>query len=252
MGRVRLECLTSYPSDRSTYISTFDMKLPRLSRQTLARDQVVSFRFEGWSDGLDESVQGVISVSRLLARIPKASGYETQGPPQPGSLVQKTTSTATLLTDTQVEPVRIPWAQWSSGVALQPARTTTALEPVDVRTFTIARSRTDRTRAVLVIRDYNQRMLFAPSGHLTRNLGNGSQHMHARQATITETFHTVTDTKAIESRLFGGLIEYGLGHRQRLIDLGTYKAHTCTSRTFWGKKHLVIDPGVSRTVMTRC
>jgi len=243
---IPLFCLSSRFADNSVFVSRFDISVPHVSPDTARHDQVISFRLGGGICRDDnEILHGVILVSRLLDIVQKISGDKVQGLAVDR---QKEFANVELSTTNRRKVVRIVWADWSSMVSLREYPSTTAPESEDTRILELARSRIDHTRAVLVVRDYNQRMLLAPRGHMTRNLGPAAHQIHGTTNTVADTFRLVTGLKSIKSMLFGGFVDYGLNHRIRYIDLGVFQPNTMSSKTFWGEKWLIIDPRVSRTI----
>jgi hypothetical protein len=223
-----------------------------MSLNTAGQDRVVSFRLEGSSGSKVERIQGAILVSRLLDIIRKIPGDKTKGPAAVALHSQRKSGSAELPPPKHLKSVRVVWEDWSSAVSLHESWNTTAPEVQNTRILNLARSRIDGTRAVLSIRDFNQRMLLAPSGHLTRNIGYSADQIQGKSAPVADTFRLVTDPKILKSVLFARPVHYGLGHRVRHIDLGVYRPNTASSSTFWSDNRLLIDPGVSQTVMVNC
>lgn len=98
-----------------------------------------------------------------------------------------------------------------------------------------------------MIRDYNQRLLTAPPGHIYRNIGNPYEICEPRdlikvEDRVQDTFKPVAEIKSIKSDLFGQTVTYGLGHRLRMIDLGEYSYNTATSGLYWDGDWMAIEP----------
>jgi hypothetical protein len=138
------------------------------------------------------------------------------------------------------------WDSWSSAAALHHSNSSTVLQPKRTSVASLARSRKDKTHAVMIIRDYSQRLLLAPSGHLERNLGhpteNGGPSLSIDSDNDKSKFRPVTEPRIIDSCLFGGPVEYGLGHRIRMVDIGKYSPKTATSKVFWDGSLMFIFP----------
>jgi hypothetical protein len=98
----------------------------------------------------------------------------------------------------------------------------------------------------MMIRDYNQQMLFALPGHMMRYLGHPTANYYPdekndfKEPTV-KPFITSTEPKFIDTVLFGH-IKYGLGHRMRMVDLGLYESNTATSKMFWDSHLMEIVP----------
>lgn len=195
-------CISACMSKQFTAVSSFEISVPHVSPDSAGHDQVIGFRLQGSSNGETESLQGVILVSRLLDIIRETLGDEDQV-----LAAGAVTGSRELPPPERRKPARIVWTEWSdwSAVSLYESRITTAPKSQDARVLYLVRSRIDKTRAVLVIRDYNQRMLLAPQGHLTRNLGCAADQTHGATNTVADTFRPVTEIKGIKSVLFGGL-----------------------------------------------
>jgi hypothetical protein len=194
----------------------FDMSIERgqPSESTGIFDQMLAFRLDGDFDNKEETIQGVISISRLQN---------------------------IMLDDVRKRgrPLRIDWTRWLSAVSLEKS-TSSALVPQPKNTLVakLARSRDDPSRAVMILRDYNQQLLHAPSNHMNRRLGRftfGSDLTNQKNFDDSASrFEVVYETKSIKTTLFeDGSIEYGLGHRIRKIDMGKYSPNTARSKIYW-------------------
>jgi hypothetical protein len=224
----------------------------------------MTFRLEGRARGKSEKIQGVILLSRLvgyMATVIKttsdgpsatsdagAAGVDTTPGPEISTTISTDTSKAKPVVD-DYNQVCFKWTQWSSAVSLQQSTSSTVLDPNYTQVASIARSRTDKSRAVMVIRCYNQQMLYAPLGHLTRNLGHPTENCDPDQPKEKEKlvipFIAVTETQSLGSVLFGGEVKYGLRHRTRTVALGEYSHNTATSRMFWGGDVMEIVPATA-------
>jgi hypothetical protein len=109
----------------------------------------------------------------------------------------------------------------------------------------------------MLIRDYNQQMLHAPPDHLTRSLGHPTENFDLNETkdeeevSVAKPFIPVVEPRYLDSLLFGGQVDYGLGHRLRMVDLGEYSHSTAKSRLFWsGKRMELVLPttGVSPSI----
>ena len=151
------------------------------------------------------------------------------------------------LDSNQAQSVEVYWNSWSWAASLHHSKSSTVLEPRSTRIANLARSRKDKTHAVMMIRDYNQRLLMAPPGHIYRNIGNANEVCEPTdlikvEDRVQDTFKPVDEVKSIKSDLFGQTVTYGLGHRLRMIDLGEYSYSTSTSRLYWDGDWMAIVP----------
>lgn len=259
-------CLWKRRTKTYSHISEFAIRLPRFAGLNAFIDQAMTFRLEGRNGGKSEKFQGVILLSRLVETMDQVVNKDAGGelgatggrvdhtPFHPGS-----TTTESIRTP-KVKPhiddyhrVSFKWEEWSSTVSLQQATSSTVLEPKCTLVASIARSRTDKTRAVMVIRDYNQQMLYAPPGHLNRNLGHPTDNCEPgkqkeEDERLASPFRVVSEPRSLHSILFGRAIEYGLGHRMRTIPLGEYSYNTATSRLFWDGNYMKIVPATTTAV----
>jgi hypothetical protein len=258
------KCLWTRPGKSYSQVSEFAIRLPRPAGLNALVDQAMTFRLEGRVRGKSEKLQGVILLSRLVGYVDQVVKTRSDGPSAtagaeaagvdtaPVSGISTTESTDTFKATPVVDDynqVCFKWAEWSSAVSLQQSTSSTVLDPNYTQVASIARSRTNKSRAVMVIRDYNQRMLYAPVGHLTRNLGHPTENCDADQPKepekLVKPFIAVAEAQCIQSVLFGGDVEYGLRHRVRTVGLGEYGPNTATSRMFWGSNCMEIVPATA-------
>jgi hypothetical protein len=103
-----------------------------------------------------------------------------------------------------------------------------------------------------MIRDYNQCTLLAPPETLYRNLGhpNGAK-IDKEEHMVIDGFRPVFETKSINSTLFGRTLEYGLGYRLRMVDIGRYGPSTASSRVFWDGEYVNILAKVQNVSFNR-
>jgi hypothetical protein len=204
----------------------FDMSIERgqPSESTGIFDQMLAFRLDGDFDNKEETIQGVISISRLQDIMLDDVGKKGR-------------------------PLRIDWTRWLSAVSLEKS-TSSALVPQPKNTLVakLARSQDDPARAVIILRDYNQQLLYAPSNHMNRRLGRsmpGNDTINQNKFDDSASpFEVVKETKLIKTAVFeDGSIEYGLGHRIRKIDMGKYSPNTARSKIYWYEDLLWILPG---------
>jgi hypothetical protein len=230
-------CVWSEPL--TSLISKSDIKVPNPSEVTAINDQVMTFRLEGQVDGESEKLQGVILLSRFRCIMLAAFSEQLEvleaepvgnQPPHHTSETGNTTNTS----PKNVVLRTIEWDAWSSAVSIQHSTSSTVLQPNCTRTVNLARSRKDKTCAVLMIRDYNQHTLLASPETLYRDIGhpNGARFKHEEHM-VMDGFRPVVKTKSIKSILFGQTLEYGLGHRLRMVDIGRYAPSTVSSRVYW-------------------
>ena len=260
-------CLWTIPSQSFSHLTEFAIRVPRPVGTAGYNDHAMTFRLEGQVEGNSETLEGVILVSRLFdlireGRFVNGSSDSLEADRQ-AAQDPSTTPAATAAEQLEAElrkynDVCFKWEEWSSAVSLQHSTSSTVLEPRNTQVASIARLPIDETRAIMVIRDYNQRMLLAPPGHLDRNLGHPTDNCDPSnrqegQRMGDSTFTTVTETRIVKSILFGKDVKYGLGHRVRTMDLGFYPHDTSTSRLFWSEDYMQIvasTPGVSLTWMS--
>jgi len=134
-------------------------------------------------------------------------------------------------------PVFIEWDQWSSAASIHQSKSSAPHESRGTQVARIARSRLDRGNAVMVIRDYSQQLLCAPSGHMARNLGRHTENLDPADSTSsnhtpTGTFKAATGHELLASRMFGP-VSCVLGYREGTIQLGRYGPNTASARLFW-------------------
>lgn len=254
-------CLWSRPPKSSSVVSKFEIKIQQPSSLSYMNDQVMTFRLEGSSGGKSEKLQGVVLLSRLRDIMVHTIRDKSKRSADVGS---STTGSKTSLGSVKStlpgkfddvksestlpfpESVHIPWKDWSDAVSIQHSKSTTILEPKFTQVASVARSKKDKTHAVMMIRDYNQQMLYAPPGHMMRYLGHPTANYYPdekndfKEPTV-KPFVTSTEPKSIDTVLFGH-IKYGLGHRTRMVDLGVYERNTATSKMFWDSHHMGIVP----------
>ena len=149
------------------------------------------------------------------------------------------------------EQLHVKWAQWSSAVSLNHDSPSTIPKPTGTQVAELSLSLSHSSCAMLIIRDYNQKLLRAPEGHWNRNLGHPTQNCVplADKISPPELFKLAHPPKSLRSLVFGGTVRFGLGHRQREIKLGTFRADISSSGLYWdGDSHMtVVSPteGVS-------
>jgi hypothetical protein len=247
-------CLWTTPTPSFSRLIQFAIRVPRPVGTAGYNDHAMTFRLEGQAEGKSEALEGVILVSRLfdLIREVRFVNGSSDSREADRQRAQDPSSTPAATAAEQLEAklreyndLCFKWDEWSSSVSLQHSTSSTVLEPRNTQVASIARSPIDETRAIMVIRDYNQRMLLAPPGHLDRNLGHPTDNCdpsdrQERQRTGDDTFATVTETRIVKSILFGKDVEYGLGHRVRTMDLGVYPHDTSTSRLFWSEEYQIV------------
>lgn len=267
LNKSNSRCLWSRPAKSDCHISDFNIRLPRPTGLNALIDQVMTFRLKGQVGGKSERLQGVILLSRLVrimhtvvkstvdgfsstslkgpSNLDDAKTAETVDPPVPVSVTK------------DYDRVCFKWSQWSTATSLRHSTSSTVPEPRYTQVASIARSKTDKRKAVMLIRDYNQQMLHAPPAHLTRNLGHPTENCdldepkHKEEVSVAKPFIPVVESRHLNSLLFGGKVECGLGHRLRMVDLGEYSHSTAKSRLFWSGKwmELVLPAtGVSPTI----
>jgi hypothetical protein len=220
------------------HIAHFDLRVSNPSKLTAALDQVVTFQLDGQVGRKSEKLQGVVLLSRLRqimldATDPSNTASTRDACKTTGLDDSKTTPSSS--NPTQSTPP-IEWEKWSSAVGFSHTKSSSLLEPRCTQVANLARSRKDKTHAVLMIRDYNQRIISAPPGYMNRNLGHPTdnefqdQIEDEAQVPTEDNFKLVTEVKSIKSILFGRVVEYGLSHRLRMVDLGVFARNTATSR----------------------
>jgi len=180
-------CLWARPSQTYSHLSEFAIKLPRPSDLNYVNDQVITFRLEGKLRGKSEKLQGVILVSRLrdimrqavvrksakvAASAPKLQTNIDPNPHMPPDKVDSQNPKPAVPFD---DVVSIRWEDWSDAVSSQLSKSSTVLEPRYTQVASLARSKKDKTCAVMMIRDYNQQTLHAPTGFMARNLGHPTE-----------------------------------------------------------------------------
>jgi hypothetical protein len=254
-------CLWSQPPKSSSVVSKFEIKIQQPSSLSYMNDQVITFRLEGKSGGKPEKLQGVVLLSRLWDIVVQTIRDKSKRSADIGSTTSKpkaalgsgTSKSPDKLdgvkpksTPPSPEPVHIPWEDWSDAVSIHHSKSTTILEPKFTQVASVAQSKKDKTHAVMMIRDYNQQMLYAPPGHMLRYLGHPTANYYPdekndfKEPTV-KPFVTSTEPKCIDTVLFGN-IKYGLGHRMRMVDLGLYESNTATSKMFWDSHYMGIVP----------
>jgi hypothetical protein len=257
-------CLWARPPRSSSIISKFAIKVQYPSSLAYVNDQVMTFRLEGKSGGKSEKLQGVVLLSRIREIMVQTISGKSKRSADVGSTTTKVKTSLGSGNSTSPdkldgvkagstlpspEPVHILWKEWSDAVSIQHSKSTTILEPKFTQVASVARSKKDKTHAVMIIRDYNQQMLYAPQGHMMRYLGHPTANYYPdekndfKEPTV-KPFVTSTEPKFIDTVLFGH-IKYGLGHRMRMVDLGVYESNTATSKMFWDSHHMGIVPTTS-------
>jgi hypothetical protein len=251
----RIGCVWSRQNRHSNRILEFALVTPRASTNVPLQAQVITFRLEGQvgSDGV-EVIQGVISISKLQTIIQKAAASKSQEVPtavkfqrcNDGQELDPAISEVALMNEIYpgqfpgqlgYDAVFIEWNQWSPAASIHKSQSSTAHESRGTQVAHIARSRLDKAKAVLVIRDYSQQLLFAPPGHMTRKLGcptenRDSADLIPSKPIPTRTFTAKTGHKSLASKMFGPL-NSGSGYRERTIELGQYGPPTASARLFW-------------------
>jgi hypothetical protein len=227
------KCVWSKDPGHGDRITEFAITLPSPSKGSFISDQVMTFRLQGQVEAYDtETYQGVISISQLLNISQKVIPNAWTMLAMPSHLRQ-----------VGPEQVHIEWNQWSSAASLKhssPSSTVPQSRGTQVAEFSHCPIHSQcpihSACAVLIVRDYNQRLLRAPYGHWNRNLGHPTQNCVPsadKQLTPPAKFKVVTSPKSLRSLLFGGAIHFGLGHRIRVMDLGAFGPNVSSSRLFW-------------------
>jgi hypothetical protein len=217
---------------------------------------VITFRLEGQA-GRDcvEILQGVILISKLQAIVQKAAANKSKELPTAVNLqrckdeqeLDHVISEVALTNG--IYPGRFPgqlgydsvlieWDQWSSATSIHQSKSSTVHDSRGTQVANIARSRLDRANAVMVIRDYSQQLLFAPLGHISRNLGRPTKDTDSidsisQRHTSAETFKATFRHESLICKLFGRGVSGGLGYRERKVELGQYGPNTAWSTLFW-------------------
>lgn len=164
-------CVWAQSSKTTSHVARFDLKVSNPSKLTSVHDQVMTFQLDGRVGKKSEKLQGVILLSRLrqimldaieanqnISRTDKIGNAWSRS----GSECPKSRSTSRHPNTKDISPP-IEWEEWSSAVSFSHKKTNSVLEPRCTQVANLARSRKDKTHAVLMIRDYNQRILLAPS-----------------------------------------------------------------------------------------
>ena len=213
-------------SESRTSVSDFYMRIGQPCESTAICDQLVTFGLYGEYRATRESFQGVVSISRLEDILMRES--EARGIKIPTSL-------------------QISWNHWSSAVSLQKIKSSALVpKPNNTLIARLCRSSNDASHAVMVIRDYNQQLIHAPSGHMTQRLGQHPKTSVLYEQHSFDQFEVVNETKSLSSSLFvGKSVTYGLGYRTRTIDMGEYSPNTTTSTVNWYEDEIriVADTG---------
>jgi len=237
-------CVWTQSSKTTSQVARFDLKVSNPSKLTAVHDQVMTFQLDGRVGKKFEKLQGVILLSRLrqimldaieadqrVSRTDKIGNAWSRS----GSEGPKSKCTSTNLNPIVESPPPIGWEKWSSAVSFSHKKWNSVLEPRCTQIANLARSRKDKTHAVLMIRDYNQRILLAPPGYMHRNLGHPTENeftepMEDEPQSTVNNFKLVSEVKSIKSILFGQTVRYGLDHRSRMVDLGVFTQNTTMSR----------------------
>jgi hypothetical protein len=249
----QLGCVWARPSE-SSYITKFDLRVQSPSIYNVLTDQVMTFRIKGKVKNKSERLQGVVLLSKL--RRIAVDGLKALGagsstvdvPGFPSASIEDPIQRESAINNeppSRRQSLHVDWNSWSSAVALQHSNSSTVLQPKRTSVASLARSRKDKTHAVMIIRDYSQRLLVAPSGHLERNLGHPTENGGPSDpVSINDKskFKPVTEPRSIDSCLFGGSVKYGLDHRIRMVDIGEYSPKTATSKVFWDGSLMFIFP----------
>lgn len=253
------------PSRAGFYrISEFTLKLPRPSEAASMREQVMTFRLEGRDElRKKEALHGAILLSKIHAIVQEIAAEQLAGVAIGTRIKEQRGLRARMKSGSAVDPRQlsngptyVKWNKWSFAVSLHDSKTSSVLEPMGTQVAKIARFRTNRMSAVMLIRDYNQAMLYAPPGNMNRLLGhpidNKPVDPFGGKVELPETFKVKTGHKSLSSKLFLGELYYGLGHREKAIQLRDYVANTASPRLFWdeGSRVAVVHqtPGVSQSV----
>ena len=234
-------CVWSRDPGDSDRIVDFALTLSSPSSNSFEYDQVLTFQIQAQvRDSGVETLRGVVLLSKLLDISKGVISNAWTMLALPNHLRQF-----------GAEQLHVKWAQWSSAVSLNHDSPSTIPKPIGTQIAELSLSPSHSSCAVLIIRDYNQRLLRAPKGHWNRNLGQPTQNCVslADKLSPPELFELATAPKSLRSLLFGGTVHFGLGHRKRVIKLGTFRADISSSGLFWdGDSHMtVVSPtgGVS-------
>lgn len=191
-----------------------------------------------------EAIQGVISLAKLRAVSEDALDNGRCVPP--GSSPPR-----------QFGPhaVHVEWNQWCSAAYLQCPTSKTVLQPKGTQIAEIFGSAIGECHAMVIIYDFNQRLLRAPPKHWNRALGHPTGSAHPSDE-LQSSFEVSTSSKALKSKLFGGTVRFGLDFRWRVIQLGKYNSDVLSSKVFRDcDRYMIVvvsnDPGVSLTSDSR-
>lgn len=199
----------------------------------------MTFRLEGPVQGHDkEALQGTILLSRLHSSLQMAitnNSLALKTPVRPSRFCRESCVGAGRHLD---------WHVWSSAVSMEHSSSTVVFEPRGTQVARIAESIVHKHHAVMMIRDYNQQLLRAPTGHWNRNLGLFTENrvpIDNLQVPSRETFKVTNISKSLRSELFGKTVYYGLGHRTRAIELGAFGPNISSSKLFLdGELHMAV------------
>lgn len=228
----------------TSHIARFGLKVSNPSKLTAVHDQVMTFQLDGRVGKKSKKLQGVILLSRLRQIMLDAieANQNISWTDKIGNAWSRSGSDGPMSRSTSTKPnpkdisPAIEWEEWSSAVSFSHKNWNSVLEPRCTQVANLARSRKDKTHAVLMIRDYNQRILLAPPGYMHRNLGNPTDNEFTDPMedelllSTVNNFKLVSEVKAIKSILFGQTMKYGLDHRLRMVDLGVFARNTTLSR----------------------
>lgn len=197
-------------------IDKFDLKVGQHSGTATMFDQVMTFRIGGRAKSKSEAIEGVISISGLHSIMLEEEKETTDGR----------------------TPVQVDWERWCSAVSLQQSTSISVLEPKHSQTAKVARSRNDPSQVLLVVRDYNQAMLYVPPGREKRRLGCLVEDLKINdgfnEVEVSTSYEVVTQSKTLTSDLFFcRVVNYGLGHRKRTIELANCSYNTALATVSW-------------------
>jgi hypothetical protein len=253
-----MQYIWSPPETGFYQISDFALKLPRPSKAASVRDQVMTFRIEGRTEGRGRAfVHGAILVSQLEAILQEAAAdkkLELAGLVEGQRIKEKRERPAQSATQVDsgspVAPrqlnntaILIDWLDWYHATSMHQSESPTVLESKRTQVANIAQSPTNKRCAVMVIQDYNQQLLSAPLGNMNRLLGhptdNNPLDPSDEKLILAETFRNVTRKQRFSSNLFLGEFDCGLGYRKRIIELGSVSPDPPLSRLFWDAPNYV-------------
>jgi hypothetical protein len=252
----RIGCVWSQKNRYFNSISDFDLRVPRGSNDAALCGQVITFRLAGQA-GRDrvEILQGVILISKLQAIVQKAAANKSKELNAAVNFkrckdeqeLDPAISEVALMNaiypgrypgQLGYEPVFFEWDQWSSATSIHQSKSSSVHDSRGTQVANVARSRLDSANAVMVIRDYSQQLVFAPLGHISRNLGHPTKNADSDDSisprhTSAETFKAAVRHEPLKCRLFGRDVSGGLGYRERKVELGQYGPNTAWSTLFW-------------------